>query len=110
MRGKSHFVSDQGDNSHLTCCLFGLHLVSVLVMLFKPITRGAQAVLFPWSLQMHISVNVTVLLFKTSLPHRDGMSGKILHVILLLTNANCTTPRSMLALYDYDDLGIGDME
>jgi hypothetical protein len=109
MRGKTRFISEQGDDSHVTCYLFGLHLAPVLVMLFKPITCGAQAVLFPWSLQMHIAVNVAVLLFKTALPHRDGMSGKILHVILLLTNANCTTPRSMLAVYDCDDLGIGDL-
>jgi hypothetical protein len=109
MRGKAHFISEQGDNSHVTCYLLGLRLVPVLVMLFKPITCGAQTLLFPWSLQMHIAVNVTVLLFKTALPHRDGMSGKILHVILLLTNANCTTPRSRLAVYGYDDLGIGDL-
>jgi hypothetical protein len=107
MRGKAYFISEQGDNSHVTCYLHALRLV--LVMLFKPITSGAQTLLFPWSLQMHIAVNVRMLLFKTALPHRDGMSGKILHVILLLTNANCTTPRSRLAVYDYDDLGIGDL-
>ena len=76
---------------------------------FKPITCGAQALLFPWSLEIHIAVNVTARLFKTALSHRDGMTGKILHVILLLNNANCATPRSMLALYDNDDLGIGDL-
>ena len=80
-----------------------------MVTPFKPITDGAQALLFPWSLQMHIAVNVTVRLFKTALSHRDGMSGKILHVILLLNNANCVTPRSLLALYDDVDLGIGDL-
>jgi len=103
---KSRFVSEQGDNSHLICYLrmFGLNLFPQMVTLFKPITCGAQAMLFPWSLQMHIAVNVTVRLFKTALSHRVGMSGNILHVILLLSNANCTTPRSMLALYDNDDL------
>jgi len=65
--------------------------------------------LFPWSLQMHIAMNVTVRLFKTVLSHRDGMSGKILHVTLLLNNANCAKPRSMLVLYDNDDSGIGDL-
>lgn len=65
--------------------------------------------LYPWSLLMHIAVNVTVRLFKTALSHRNDMSGKILHVILLLNNANCATPRSMLAVYDDNDLGIGDL-
>jgi len=109
MRGKRRFVSEQGSNSHLICYLFGLHLVPLLMTPFKPITCGAQALLFPWSLEIHIAVNVTARLFKTALSHRDGMSGKILHVILLLNNANCATPRSMLALYDNDDLGIGDL-
>jgi hypothetical protein len=109
MRGKRRFVSEKGGTSHLICYLFGLRLVPVIVTPFKPITYGAQAILCPWSLQMHIAVNVTVRLFKTALSHRDGISGKIPHVILLLNYDNCATPKSILALYENDDLGIGDL-
>jgi hypothetical protein len=65
--------------------------------------------LFSLELAIHIALNNTVRLFDRALPHQDGSWGKNLHVVLLLNNANCIAPRSMLALCDYQGLRTGDV-
>jgi len=58
---------------------------------------------------MHIATNVTARHFITTLSHRDDNVGKDPACILLLNNANCATQRSMLIVYDDDDLGTGGL-